>query len=155
MRHQTVPDREALKVLPVEIPKDVVAVLSATVLPLDGVYMVDTVYTPEQAGVYYFPANLLKGMPHYIGHPDTARFVENLGARPSECKLFAGLQPGEKAVVVSLAPGVSLRAKEGFSAPHVRLTEPKKSLTVRIVERIASQRIGPPDYDELAGRYIE
>ena len=64
-----------------------VAVLSTTVLPLDGVYSVQTLAAgniPDLAGV-----------PHYIGHPDTKVIVESLGAVQAPSKLFAGLQPGD------------------------------------------------------------
>ncbi|MDD5487229.1 MAG: hypothetical protein PHW65_06725, partial [Dehalococcoidales bacterium] len=64
------------------------AVLSTTVLPLDGIYKVET--TQEDID--------LTGVPHYIGHPDTKAIVESLGAVQAESRLFSGLQPGEKAV---------------------------------------------------------
>ena len=59
----------ALKGLPV-------AVLSTTVLPIDGIYEVRTVDSVD-----------IIDIPHYINHPDTKKIVEKLGAIPSDNKL--------------------------------------------------------------------
>jgi len=103
-----------------------VAILSTTVLPLDGLYRVITLprgTTPD-----------LTGVPHYCGHPDTAALIESFGAVKAESKLFQGLIPGEKALCVPIQQGKSTRATEGFTTPHqnVTLTE----LELREIERI-------------------
>jgi hypothetical protein len=103
-----------------------VAVLSTTVLPLDGTYRVHTLPPGEIPD--------LTAVPHYIGHPDTKAIVESLGAVPASTKLFAGLQPGEKAICFPIAQGKSTRATEGFTTPHqdVDLSD----LQIRIIIRL-------------------
>ncbi len=71
----------------------IVAILSTTVLPLDGTYRVGTIP---------FPASLA-GIPHYIGHPATKALIEALGAVPAPTKLFAGQEVGEVVLAVPLA----------------------------------------------------
>jgi hypothetical protein len=106
-------------------PSKIVAVLSTTVLPLDGVYDVTTVG----------PASVdIAGVPHYIGHPATKEIVEKLGAVPAETKLFPGLQPGEVAVSFSIAQGKSTRATEGFTTPHQDVAV--ADLTCRVISRL-------------------
>jgi len=92
-----------------------VAVLTTTVLPLDGTYEVRTLDiwgTPDgqlervdQERGYSQPVDpdpFFLGVPHYVGHPSTAKIVEGWGAVKADSPLFSGLQPGEVAVVVSL-----------------------------------------------------
>jgi hypothetical protein len=102
------------------------AVLSTTVLPLDGTYRVHTLPPGEIPD--------LTGVPHYIGHPDTRTIVENLGAVPAPSKLFAGLQPGEQAICFPIQQGKSTRAVDGFTTPHqsVELSD----LQVRVITRL-------------------
>jgi hypothetical protein len=102
------------------------AVLSTTVLPLDGTYKVETLPAgnlPDIAGV-----------PHYIGHPDTKALVETLGAVQAESKLFPGLQPGEQAICFPIQQGKSSRASEGFTSPHQSVS--LDDLSVRVITRI-------------------
>ena len=101
----------------------IVAVLSTTILPLDGVYKVETV----KECPYLF------WVPHYIGHPDTKTIVESLGAVPLN-QAFAGLQPGEKAVCFPIQQGKSSRAIDGFSSPHQSVS--LDDLQVRVIERL-------------------
>jgi hypothetical protein len=103
-----------------------VAVLSTTVLPLDGVYRVETLPPGE------IPS--LQGVPHYIGHPDTKTIVEELGAVPAPTKLFPGLQPGEQAVCFPIAQGKSTRAVGGFTTPHQAVG--LEDLQVRVITRL-------------------
>ncbi len=102
------------------------AVLSTTVLPLDGTYRVETLPPGEIPD--------LAGVPHYIGHPDTKDIVEGLGAVPAPTKLFSGLAVGEKAICFPIAQGKSTRATEGFTTPHqdVDLSD----LQVRVITRL-------------------
>ncbi len=102
------------------------AVLSTTVLPLDGVYRIETVKE--------YPN--IENVPHFIGHPDTKSIVESLGAVQSETKLFEGLQPGEKAVCFPIAQGKSSRKEDGFSNPHQNIDI--SDLTIRVITRIDS-----------------
>jgi hypothetical protein len=104
--------------------KKFAAILSTTVLPLDGVYKVETAQEIPN----------LTGVPHYIGHPDTKAIVESLGAVPAESKLFAGLQPGEKAACFPIQQGKSTRAVEGFTSPHQNVS--MDDLQVRVIERL-------------------
>lgn len=102
------------------------AVLSTTVLPLDGTYRVETL-PPGQ-----IPS--LVGVPHYIGHPDTKQIVESLGAVPAAEKLFPGLQPGEQAVCFPIAQGKSTRAVDGFTSPHQSVD--LSDLQIRVIIRL-------------------
>ena len=54
---------------------NIVAVLSTTILPLDG----KEVYRAQEALD-------IKGVPHYIGHPATKEIVEGMGANPGPHK---------------------------------------------------------------------
>jgi hypothetical protein len=103
-----------------------VAVLSTTVLPLDGTYRVETLPPGE------IPA--LSGVPHYVGHPDTKAIVESLGAVQAAEKLFPGLAVGEQAICFPIAQGRSTRAVDGFTSPHqdVDLSD----LQIRVITRL-------------------
>lgn len=105
---------------------NIVAVLSTTVLPLDGTYRVETLLAGE------VPA--IAGVPHYIGHPDTKAIVEELGAVPAPSKLFAGLQPGEQAICFPIQQGKSTRATEGFTTPHQDVS--LADLQIRVITRL-------------------
>jgi len=104
-----------------------VAVLSTTVLPVDGVYRVYTLPPGEVPD--------LRGVLHYIGHPDTKAIVEGLGAVPAPTKLFPGLQVGEQAVCFPIAQGRSTRATEGFTTPHQNVD--LSDLQIRVISRWA------------------
>ena len=102
-----------------------VAVLSTTVLPLDGVYRVETL-PPGQ-----IPS--LDWVPHYIGHPDTKDIVERLGAVPALTKLFPGLNVGEQAICFPIQQGKSSRAELGKTVDQsVTLSD----LQVRVITRL-------------------
>ncbi len=120
------------------LDQTVVAVLSTTVLPIDGTYEVKTLTAEERASVFKAIAgemNPLKGVPHYIGHPDTKQIVEALGAVQAQTKLFAGLKVGELAVCFPIKQGLSTRASEGFTA-HQAISE-IETLDVRVLRRTA------------------
>lgn len=108
-----------------------VAVLSTTVLPLDGVYRVQTLPPGE------IPA--LVGVPHYIGHPDTKAIVEELGAVPAPTKLFPGLAVGEQAICFPIAQGKSARAVDGFTSPHQSVSF--DDLQVRVITRLPDKEV--------------
>ena len=113
--------------------KTFVAILSTTVLPVDGVYSVKTLKKGEALD--------LTGVPHYIGHPDTRAIVEGLGAVPAPTKLFAGLQPGEKAVCFPIQQGKSTRAVDGVTSPHQNVS--MDDLQVRVITRIDGESFCP------------
>lgn len=95
----------------------VIAILSTTVLPIDGTYTVSRLEgTPN-----------ISGIRHYVGHPDTKQIIESLGAVQAESKLFQGLNPGESAISCSIKQGLSNRAVDGFSSAH-------QSVTVDMIE---------------------
>lgn len=104
----------------------IVAILSTTVLPIDGVYKVKTLPKGEIPD--------LTGVPHYIGHPDTKGIVESLGAVPSESKLFPGLNIGETAVCFPIQQGKSNRTVDGFTTPHQSVSI--DDLDIRIITRL-------------------
>lgn len=101
-----------------------IAVLSTTILPLDGIYEVKTI-DPTEVDI--------SGVPHFIGHPATKGIVEQLGAVQAESKLFTGLEPGEVAVCFSIKQGRSTRAKDGFTSPHQDISA--DDLTCRVIRR--------------------
>jgi len=103
-----------------------VAVLSTTVLPLDGTYRVQTLPPGE------IPS--LVGVPHYIGHPDTKAIVESLGAVPAPTKLFPGQAVGEQVICFPIAQGRSSRAVDGFTSPHQAVD--LADLQVRVITRL-------------------
>ena len=104
-----------------------VAILSTTVFPLDGDYTVKTVSISDIPDI--------TGVPHYIGHPDTKKIVESLGAIQAETKLFVGLQPFESAICFPIAQGLSSRAVEGFTNPHQSVDV--SMLSVRMIWRLS------------------
>lgn len=81
--------------------KNFKAVLSTTILPIDGNYCITTVDNVN-----------INGIPSYIGHPSTKEIVEKMGAVQASSKLFTGLQVGEIAVAVSIKQGMSSRVTE-------------------------------------------
>ena len=107
------------------------AILSTTVLPIDGSYRVSTLKGAEREGALA----ALAGVPHYVGHPDTKKIVEALGATPAPSKLFGGLEIGEQALCFPIKQGLSSRGQEGFSSPHQAVEEIEK-LDVRVITRL-------------------
>lgn len=105
-----------------------VAVLSTTFLPLDGNYAVTTL---DKASVDPY----LIDVPHYLGHPDTAKIAEEMGAVKAQSNLFQGLKAGESALCMSIAQGKSTRAKDGFTSPHQNVM--RDDLQLRIITRLA------------------
>lgn len=103
---------------------EVVAILSTTVLPKDGLYDVRT----------FSAVPVLHGLPHYCGHPATAAIIENLGAIKAESKLFSGLEVGQAAISCSIKQGQSTRAKDGFTSPHQDVTD--ENLEFRLITRL-------------------
>ena len=108
-----------------------VAILSTTVLPIDGTYEVRTLCNAEREECL----SALAGTVHYTGHPDTKAIVEALGAVPAPTKLFKGLEVGEAALCVPIKQGLSTRASVGFTI-HQAIEE-VSTLDVRVMTRIA------------------
>ena len=101
------------------------AILSTTVLPVDGVYRVQTLPSGQ------IPS--LVGVPHYIGHPDTQRIVESLGAVPAPTKLFPGLDVGEQAVCFPIQQGKSSRVDLGKTVDQAVSMD---DLQIRVITRL-------------------
>ncbi len=132
------------------------AVLSTTVLPLDGTYKIETVGIVVRCPICQGEGNIypgideveecglcmgqgktlldLSGVPNYVGHPDTKAIVESLGATQVPTKLFPGLQPGEQAIAFPIQQGKSTRKDEGFSSPHQEVK--LEDLQVRVITRL-------------------
>ena len=106
--------------------KKFTAILSTTVLPLDGTYSVQTLTAGDIPNI--------TGIPHYIGHPDTKSIIESLGAVAAPTKLFAGLKPGEQAICFPIMQGLSSRKDDGFTSPHQSVN--LSMLSIRIITRI-------------------
>ena len=127
----------------------IVAILSTTVLPLDGTYRVkrlEGLNACNRCNIFWngnIPCAVcsnasthgidITGIPHYIGHPDTKVIVESLGAVQSESKLFSGLQAGESALCFAIKQGRSTRATEGHTNPHQSVSI--DDLDIRIITR--------------------
>ncbi|MEI6843538.1 MAG: hypothetical protein WCK48_03490 [bacterium] len=109
------------------------AILSTTVLPLDGTYRVVTLRGQAREELL----SSLAGVPHYVGHPDTRAIVEALGAVQAPTKLFAGLLVGEQAVCFPIRQGLSSRATEGFTL-HQAIEE-IATLDVRVISRLEDE----------------
>jgi len=108
-----------------------VAILSTTILPVDGTYSVRTLQGAERQTCL----ESLAGVPNYIGHPDTKVMVEALGATPPPSKLFQGLEIGQSAVCLPIKQGLSDRAKLGYTNPH-QVIEDLGTLDVRVLTRL-------------------
>lgn len=106
------------------------AVLSTTVLPVDGLYLCVTLEPTDPKEI----ASLVKDVPHYIGHPDTKTIVESLGAVQAPEKLFRGLSIGESALCFPITQGKSNRAINGFTA-HQEVD--LEDLQIRLITRLA------------------
>lgn len=106
--------------------QSIVAVLSTTVLPLDGTYKVVTLPAGEVPD--------LTGIPHYVGHPDTKGIIEAAGAVPAPVKLFTGLQIGEAALCVPIAQGKSARDSGSGTLPNQAVT--LADLSLRVLTRL-------------------
>ena len=104
------------------------AILSTTILPVDGVYDITTLSGTDREKVL----QNLQGVQHYIGHPATKGIVEKLGAIPAESKLFAGLEAGETAIALSIRQGVSSRKDIGHTVHQEVSIE---DLDVRIIKK--------------------
>lgn len=101
-----------------------VAILSTTVLPLDGIYMVETV-SLENVREY------ISGTPHFVGHPSTKAILDELGAIHTP-GLFKGLQAGEIALCCAIAQGKSSRSELGKTVDQeIRLED----LTWRVIRK--------------------
>lgn len=109
----------------------IVAILSTTVLPKDGVYKVKTMEKVPD----------LAGLPHYIGHPATKSIVESLGAVQAPTNLFPGLEPGESALAFSIKQGRSTRRKAGYTTPHQEVNI--DDLDVRVITRLDGKYFCP------------
>jgi hypothetical protein len=109
--------------------RKVIAILSTTVLPKDGIYAVHQVENLSQIN--------LQGVPHYIGHPATKQIVESLGAVQAPTRLFTGLEVGETALCFAIAQGKSTRTTQGFTSPHQDVT--LDDLAVQVIVRLPDE----------------
>lgn len=131
----------------------VVAILSTTILPLDGMY---AVVSEEAIGLltegvhvspalatqadlavpYDLPSVVVKwgGTPHYVGHPATAALIEKRGAVKAATNLFPGLEIGQAALCVAIKQGRSTRATKGHTEAHQEVTW--DDLTIRVIQRV-------------------
>jgi hypothetical protein len=100
-----------------------IAILSTTILPLDGTYEIRTIENIDITGIY-----------HYINHPDTKEIIESFGAIQAPTKLFTGLQVGESAVSYSIKQGLSTRMTLGYTV-HQDVTQ--DMLHIRLITRLS------------------
>ena len=105
-----------------EVNINLVAVLSTTVIPNDGLYQIQRIKFTDVTNVL-----------HYIGHPSTKEIVENMGAIQSENKLFTGLEKNENAVCFAIKQGVSSRKELGHTV-HQEIN--LEDLDIRLITRI-------------------
>lgn len=107
-----------------------VAVLSSTVLSLDGTYTVQTLDGPPVVD----GASAVAGLPHYVGHPATAAVLDAAGAVHTK-GLFPGLQVGQAFYACSLAQPRNGGADSHTS--HQAVNDPLNDLVWRLVTRVA------------------
>lgn len=99
-----------------------IAILSATVAPVDGRYEIFTCRNVPN----------MEGIQHFVDHPSTKGLIEAAGAVKADSFLFAGLEPGDSALVVSLK-----QARDGGnSAVNVEKEVTLNDLQFRIMTRI-------------------
>ena len=133
-----------------------VAILSTTILPLDGVYAVvgtktlgilnegclvdvPTALRTDVSSLYPGPYSAqvdvtFLDVPHYVGHPASKALLEAAGAVPAAERLFPGLLVGEVALCITNVQGKSDRS-QGGSAIHQEVTW--ENLDIRIILRLA------------------
>jgi hypothetical protein len=70
-----------------------VAILSSTILNIEGIY---------EAKIVEPNAKMFEGVPSYVGHPNTAALLLDLGVTKPETNLFGGLRVGESFLAVPL-----------------------------------------------------
>jgi hypothetical protein len=102
------------------------AILSTTILPVDGDY---TVFTLTDEQIEKLDLTLIRC---YIGHPSTKVLMEQMGAIYT-MGLFSGLEQGERALCVSIKQGMSSRGEIGKTVDQ-EIT--KDMLSFRVVERM-------------------
>lgn len=108
-----------------------VAVLSTTVLPLDGVYQISRV--PVQEALEALRRKFI-GTRHYVGHPATKRLLEEYGCLQASVKLFPGIEIGEWCLCFPIKQGQSDRSQGGTTVNQETSID---NLECRIVWRIA------------------
>lgn len=106
------------------------AILSSTVLTVDGLYKVETVDGGAALEILFEAAK--GGVTHFVGHPATKVMLESVGFKQDSKKLFAGLQPGESFVAVPLA----VNPREGHVTSDQAITA-WSDVTVKVVTRIS------------------
>jgi len=111
--------------------KNIVAVLSTTILPVDGTYQVVTLQDSDLTEV----KNIIEGIPHYIGHPSTKEIVESFGAVVAPTNLFEGLKSGESAICFSIRQGMSSRKTEGKTVDQDITLD---MLSIRLITKISA-----------------
>ena len=102
----------------------IVAVLSTSVMPKDGIYTIRTVSKNKIS---------LKGIRHYIGHPCTKGIVESMGAIPAKNHTFKGLKVGECAICVPIKHNKNHREHKFTRANQIVTID---DLCFRILKRI-------------------
>ena len=96
------------------------AILSSTVLNVEGVYEAKFVSMPEVGGI-----------PHYVGHPATKELLDTLGAVHTT-GLFGGLEVGQSFLAV---PVQNPSRDEGWTV-H-KAIDGLQDLRVTLITRIA------------------
>ena len=102
----------------------IVAILSTSVMPKDGIYSIRTVNRKKIN---------LHGLPHYIGHPCTKKIIESMGAVAAPDRTFHGLDVGEEAICVPIKHRKNKREHRFARANQVVGI---KDLCFRILKRI-------------------
>lgn len=103
---------------------NIVAVLSTSVMPKDGIYSIHTISKNKVD---------LHGLPHYVGHPCTKKIIEDMGAVPAPTTTFHGLEAGEEAICVPIKHRKNKREHKFTKANQIVSL---KDLCFRILKRI-------------------
>ena len=94
----------------------IVALLSSTILTVDGTYKVETLDLEGFKDLVFDK----KGIPHYVGHPFTLALIEKIFKDIfvfQKGEYFSGLKAGESFLTISLKN--SNRHKVGFTTDKV------------------------------------
>jgi hypothetical protein len=94
----------------------VAAIVTATILPIDGVY---EIFTLRFRRTHRWDRDSLAGIPHFMGHQSTRRILERLGSIKSEANMYRGQEIGDVVISVSIRPGAHPRRYLGKTAEAI------------------------------------
>lgn len=106
------------------------AILSSTVLTMDGTYKVSSLSGQEAAEAIASAAK--NGVTHFVGHPSTKILLDAAGVKQDQNKVFVGLKTGESFIAVPLA----VNPREGHVTSDQAISA-WSEVIVKVVTRIS------------------